>query len=73
MMAAPFITVTGITERKLPRSTCPIGVYILSIPGFCAGGNTDPRNAAMGYVAFVRTENGEVSGKTSGQRNFEWY
>ena len=27
----------------------------------------------MEYVAFVRTEKGEVSGKTSEQRNFEWY
>ena len=73
MMAAPFVTVTGITEKELPRATCPSGVYILSIPGLCAGGNTDPRNAAMGYVAFIRTEKGEVSGKTSEQRNFEWY
>ena len=31
------------------------------------------RNAAVGYVAFIRTEKGEVSGKTSEQRNFEWY
>ena len=38
MMAAPFITVTGITERELPRSSCPSGVYIMSIPGLCAGG-----------------------------------
>ena len=27
----------------------------------------------MGYVAFIRAKNGEVSGKTSEQRNFEWY
>ena len=73
MIAAPFITVTGITEKELPRSTCPSGVCILSIPGLCAGGNSDPRNAVMGYVAFVRTEKGEISGKTSEQRNFEWY
>ena len=73
MMAAPFVTVTGITENELPRATCPSGVYILSIPGLCAGGNNDPRNAATGYVAFIRTEKGEVSGKTSELRNFEWY
>ena len=68
MLAAPFITVTGITEKELPRTTCPSGVYILSIPGLCAGGNTYVRNEAMGYVAFIRSEKGEVSGKTSEQR-----
>ena len=73
MMAAPFITVTGITEKELPRNTCPSGVYILSIPGLCSGGNTDVRNDAVGHVAFVRSERGAVSGKTSEQRNFEWY
>ena len=31
MMAAPFITVKGITEKELPRNTCPSGVYL------CAG------------------------------------
>ena len=32
MMAAPFITVTAITEKELPRSTCPSGIYILVYP-----------------------------------------
>ena len=73
MMAALFITVTGITGKELPRTTCPSGVCIISIPGLFAGGNMDVRNDAMEYVAFVRPEKGEVSGKTSEQRNFEWY
>ena len=73
MMAAPFITVTGIIERELPHSPCSIGVYILCIPGLCEGGNSDPRKASVGYVAFIRTEKGGVSGKSSEQRNFEWY
>jgi len=56
MMPAPFISVTGITEHKFPKYSCTSGIFIMIIPGLCAGGNTDPRNKAPGYVAFVRAE-----------------
>ena len=73
MMAAPFVTVTGLTERELPRETCPSGVFIISIPGLCAGGNSDIRNISPGFVCFVRSERCEISGKTAEKKNFEWY
>lgn len=46
----------GETEKELPRTSYPYGVYIFSIPGLCTGGNTDPRNAAMGFVTILRTK-----------------
>ena len=53
-MAAPFVTVTGITEKELPVEKCPSGVYTLQVPGICTGSSVDPRLNAPGFVAFVR-------------------
>ena len=73
MMVAPFITVTGIFERKLPKDTCPSGIFIMIIPGLCSGGNVDPCNKAPRYLSFVQTEKVKSSGKLSEQINVEWY
>ena len=72
-MAAPFITVTGITEKELPKESCESGVYILQIPGLCTGSSMDPRLNAPGYICFVRSERHELSQKSAEQLNFEWY
>ena len=56
LMAAPFITITGLTERELPKDTCASGVFILTINGLSAGANADIRNSAPGYVCFVRNQ-----------------
>ena len=64
-MAAPFITVTGITERELPKHSCPSGCLIISVDGLCPGASADPRNNSPGFVAFVRPEKGGVSNTTS--------
>ena len=40
MLAATFITVTGVTERELPRDVCPSGVLYIKIPGLCLGPRT---------------------------------
>ena len=69
MILDPFISLTGITKRELPKDTCPSGIFIMSIPGLCAGGNAYPRKKAPVYVTFVRAEKSMLSGKTSEQRN----
>ena len=37
-LAAPFITVTGLTERELPIFTCQTCILYMSIEGLCSGG-----------------------------------
>ena len=73
MLAATFITVTGVSEKELPKKTCPSGVLYIQIPGLCIGAAQDLRHNAVGYVAFYRTERCDVTNKTSEQRNFEYY
>ena len=71
-MAAPFITVTGITECELPKHSCASGCRIVSVNGLCPGVSADPCNNSPGFVAFVRTEKGGVKNTTSEQKNYEW-
>ena len=73
MMAATYISVTGITEKELPKSKCPSGIYIMKIPGLCPGGGSDPRLNAPGFVVFLRAEKSGVSGKTAEGKKFERY
>ena len=73
LMAAPFIIVTGISREKLPLYKCLLSVYIICIPGFCAGSSVGPGYIAPGYVAFVRGEKSSNTQTSSKQRNFEWY
>ena len=54
MMASPFISVTRITNRELPKYTFPLGIFIISIPEICAGGNADPHDKAPGYVVLYK-------------------
>jgi len=73
MIAATFITVTGVTERELPRDVCPSGILYIKIPGLCLGAAQDLRHDTVVYVAFYRTERCEVSQSTAEQRKFSFY
>ena len=73
MLAATFITVTGLADRELPKKTCLSGVFHLKIPGLCAGAAQDLRHDAVGYLAMYRRERCTVSGTTAEQRNFSYY
>ena len=73
LMAAPFISVTGISREELPLDVCSSGLYIIHIPGLCAGSSVDPRHDAPGYIAFVRCEKSVKTQISVDQRNFEWY
>ena len=73
MIAATFITVTGVTERELPRDICPSGILYIKIPGLCLGAAQDLRHDAVVYVAFYRTERFEVSQSTAEQRKVSFY
>jgi len=48
MMAATFITVTGLNERKLPKSSNPDEVRHISNLGLCIGAAQDLRHEVVG-------------------------
>ena len=68
LMAAPFISITGLNKRELPVDTCPSGVLLMKINGLSAEANANIRNTAPGYVCFVRNQKDKVSGKTFEQK-----
>lgn len=53
-VAPIWATVTGLTERELPPSECPSGIYITMVPGLTIGG-TDVMQEGYGYVALLRS------------------
>ena len=69
-MVAPFIIVTAITEQKLPRSKYLSVYMIVAVDGLCPGGNIDPRNEAVIYPTFIRTEKGGVNNTTSEHKHW---
>jgi len=73
MLAATFITVTGLTERELPKEGCLPGVLRVSIKGLCAGGAQDLRHDAVGYISFYRKEKCAATQITVEQWNFTFY
>ena len=56
LMTAPFISVTVIKREELPLDRSPSTVYIIHIPGLCAGSSVEPRYDAPEYIVFVRHE-----------------
>ena len=73
VMAVTFITITGISEHKLPKSTCLSGCLVILVVSLCPSGTADPRNKLSGFIRFVCTAKYGVSESTSEQKNFEWY
>ena len=73
MLAATFITVTGLTERELPKEGCPSGVLHIAIKGLCVGAAQDLRHDAIGYLTLYRREKCKVTQTTAEQRNFAFY
>ena len=73
MLAATFITVTGLTERELPKEGCPSGVLHIAIKGLCVGAAQDLRHDAIGYLTLYRREKCKVTQTTAEQRNFPFY
>ena len=73
LMAAPFISVTGILREEMSLDVCSSGVYIICIPGLCVGSSVDPRHDDPGYIAFVGCEKSFKTQISAEQRNFEWY
>ena len=65
MLAATFITVTGLMDRELPKKSYSSGVFHLKIPGLCVGAAQDLQHDAVGYLAMYRRERCVVSGTTS--------
>lgn len=53
-VAPLFITIYGLTERDLPRSEYPDGIYVAKFEGLCIGGNQDPFCTGFGFVCFCR-------------------
>ena len=50
----PYVTVSGLTERKLPSNECPSGILVLTIPGLSMERNSYPTCHNHGYVVFLR-------------------
>ena len=71
--ATPFyITIYGLSEEELPSSVCPTGVWPVSIPGFCYGGNLNCASTTLGHIVFIRSTNKDHSVSTD-QLNHELY
>jgi len=73
MVAATFITVTGLNERELPKSSNSDGVMHIAIPGLCIGTAQDLRHEAVEYLALYRKESCHITNHTSEERNFRFY
>ena len=71
-LAAPFITLSGLTNRELPVDTCPSGVIYIEIEGLCTGASTYLIQGAVDYVAFVRKNSASDDRKSAEVRNFEY-
>ena len=49
-----FISVAGITEKELPKDTCPSGLLYMPIEGLTVAGNgTTVGLQGVDYVVFI--------------------
>jgi hypothetical protein len=71
--AAPMVAVvTGLTAHELSRESCPSGMLVIKVPGFCVGGGVDIFARQTGYVVFLR-EKDEGDECSRGETYFDWY
>eukprot|EP00957_Ditylum_brightwellii_P045691 3467171-Ditylum_brightwellii.AAC.1 len=66
----PYIIVTGLTERELPKDECPSGIFKVPMPGLCMEWNHDPTCNDIGYAVFSRNT---VSEELVHLKNHEHY
>ena len=54
----PFYYYGGLTEKELPKGTCPKGYVLMKIEGLSGLPSTNPFNKEHGYFFFSRKEPG---------------
>jgi hypothetical protein len=69
-MCPIYVSVSGLSERKFPRNTCPSRIKIVKIPGLCIERNRDVTCNKPGYVVLLRND---VSEESVHLRNHEFY
>jgi len=52
-VACPYISFLDLSERELPKTSCPSGVLMIPIEGLAVGG-VNPECKSLGYLVFVR-------------------
>eukprot|EP00957_Ditylum_brightwellii_P201901 15327730-Ditylum_brightwellii.AAC.1 len=50
---APYVTVSGLTERELLCSVCPSGIHVIKIPGLAMERARDPECQKIGYAMLL--------------------
>jgi len=55
-MAPILLTTKRLSPSELPADKCPQGFVIIPVQYLGAGGDTDPYNVSIGYVAFIRED-----------------
>ena len=65
-VAPAYVSFLGLSERELPKDSCPDGILVLPIEGLSVGG-VDPDCKSVGYIVFVR------GGKDQEKQNFRYY
>ena len=74
LISPPVLTVKGMNEREMPLAHSPDGMLVLEIAGWTAGGATDQRSTAPGYVVFLRDKGGKKDGEATAEtKRFTWY
>ena len=69
---APLVAaVTGLTQHELPTESCPSGMIVITVPGFCIGASVDVYAQQPGYIVFLAESTAGDSSR--GQEFFDWY
>ena len=64
---------TDISNEELPLDNCPLGIYIIRIPGLCTKLSVSSGHDTPGSIVFVSYEKIRYTHKSSEQHSFEWY
>ena len=72
-MAQIYLTLYGLSEQELPKSSCPDGMLKVKVKGLCYGGGQDCDNEKEDFIIFMRNGSDDELNESNDQRNHELY